>query len=63
MSNEHENTIYGSYGEFESYGLPSTDEEWAEYDRQVAEDMAAFDAMAEAGEIPFFPGEDFEPPF
>jgi hypothetical protein len=61
MSNEHENTIYGSYGEFDPYGTDEwTDEDWAEYDAQVAEDMALHDEMMDA----YWPEPwDFDPPF
>lgn len=45
MAFEHENTPYGSYGEFDHYGtLDWTEADWADYDAQVAAEMAAADA-------------------
>ena len=64
-------SAFGSYGEFGSYDVTAdwTDEDWAAYDQQIAEDMAEFDASrqdeydlwAEAQE--FVPEYNPEPPF
>lgn len=59
-ANEHENTIYFGYGEAEPFGYPTTDEDWAEYDREVAEEMARYDATHDDGWPEWDEG---EPPF
>ena len=60
---DHENTPYGSYGEFGSYDVTEdwTDEDWAAYDAQVAEDIAAYEAEQWADDF-YFDG-DAETPF
>jgi hypothetical protein len=52
-------TIYSAHGEFETFGLPQTDEEWAAYDRYLADEMADFDAGYEDDYVDLDP----EPPF
>lgn len=49
MAYESENTVYGSYGEFEP--IPFEDDNataWAEHDTQVASEVAAWEAEAMA---------------
>lgn len=37
-------TIYGAFGEFETFAGPDTDEEWAQYDEDFRADYEAHDA-------------------
>jgi len=57
-----DNTIYGSYGEFTDGLENMTDEDWAIYDAQVAEDMARYDAE-NAWDTDLYVDLDTEPPF
>lgn len=54
---------FGSFGTFDSFDVTSewTDEDWAEHDRHVAEEMAKFDAETEDDYWPC--PEDFHAPF
>jgi hypothetical protein len=58
-----ENIVYGSFGEFDPYGTADwTDEDWAEYDAAVGQEIA--DWEAECGPFDEFMADDsIEPPF
>lgn len=67
MSNafDHETTPFAAYGEFDGYDQTAdwTDEDWAEYDRQVGQDIADWEAQTEPFDD-FLPSpEDFHSPF
>lgn len=58
--NDHETSIYGSFGEFEPQTM--TDEEWAEYDAWVAAEIEAAEEMSDS--LEYWPSpEDFHAPF
>jgi len=65
MSNayDHENTIYGSYGEFDPQDTSKwTDEDWAAYDRHVGQDIADWEAQT-AADFEVMMDMDDTPPF
>lgn len=41
--NDHETSIYGAFGEFQPQNM--TDEEWAQYDADVAAEIASHDEL------------------
>lgn len=58
-----ENTLYGSYGEFDPSDTANwTDEDWQQYDRHVAQEIAEWEAQTSA-EWEIFADYDDEPPF
>jgi hypothetical protein len=62
MNVEANNTIYGSYGEFDPSEVGGwTDEDWAQYDAYVAEEIAYADARTQEDFENYLP--DDEPPF
>lgn len=55
---------FGSFGTFEGYDVTDnwTDEDWQDYDRSVAAEMEAYDAMV--ADEDYWPSpEDFHAPF
>lgn len=62
---DHENTPFGSYGEFEGYDQTAdwTEQDWQDYDAHVSAEIADFEARQ--GEEDFFwpSPEDFNAPF
>lgn len=65
---DHENTPYSAYGEFETYGMPTSEQEWADYDAYMADEIARWDEQ-NAWDEPFVMEDDPyvdldpEPPF
>lgn len=39
----HENTPYSAHGEFETFGMPTSEQEWADYDAYMADEIARWD--------------------
>lgn len=63
MSNGTEDTsIYGGMGEFVSQTENWTDEEWAEYDAQVAQEIAEWESQTSTDWLTD-DSLDIEPPF
>lgn len=67
MSNAfaHENTPFGTFGEFEGYDQTAdwTDEDWQQYDAEVAQDIADFEAQTWHDFDEFYADDSIEPPF
>lgn len=63
LMSKAENTIYGSYGEFQPVEM--TDAEWAAYDAHIASEMEQWDADQAAEYEAYAAFDDFygEPPF
>lgn len=60
----HFDSPFGSYGYFEGHDVTAdwTDEDWQQYDREVAQDIADFEAQTEPYDE-FFADDSIEPPF
>lgn len=62
MNQNPENTIYGSYGEFDNFGTDDwTDEDWRQYDEQIAREIAEWEA--DEADAAIFADYDEDPPF
>ncbi len=57
-------TPFGSFGNFDAYEQTAswTDEDWAEYDRLVGEEISEWEAQTEPYDE-FYADDSIEPPF
>jgi hypothetical protein len=58
---DHENTVYGGMGEFLANTEDWTEQDWRDYDDQMAREIAEFEESEQNWDI--FASYDDEPPF